>query len=137
NYHYNNPLVTTPGRTAGSIYDFRNRNTSWENIYDAYISGPLIKDKLFFFISAEADKQQTTSVQSVGLSNVYYRQYIMPKFYAKLDCNIHDNYTLTLPGVRNPQSYSASIYNYQNAPGTNSAQNSVGSSSSYDQHTKH
>ena len=136
NYHYNNPLVTTPGRTAGSIYDFRNRNTSWENIYDAYISGPLIKDKLFFFISAESDKQQTTSVQSVGLSNVYYRQYSMPKFYAKLDWNINDNNTLSLTGVRNQQSYSASIYNYNNAPGNNYAQNSVGSFSSYDQHTK-
>ena len=136
NWHYANPRSTTPGQESGDIYTFRNRNTNWENIYDAYVSGPLIKDKLFFFISAESDKQQATVNQSVGTSKIYYEKFSMPKFYAKLDWNINDNNILSLTDVKNQQSYSATINQYNNAPGNNYAQNSVGAFNSYDQHTK-
>lgn len=133
NWHYQNPASTTPGQEPGNIYDFRNRNTNWEKVYDAYVSGPLIKDKLFFFLSAESDKSQDTAVQSIGAGKVYYQKYSMPKLYGKLDWNINDNNTLSLTGVKNEESYTGSIYNYNYAPNNNYAQNSVGSFSSLDQ----
>ncbi|WP_343124509.1 TonB-dependent receptor [Rhodanobacter sp. C06] len=136
NTHYVNPRSDIPGQTAGSIYDYRNRDSRWENVYDAYVSGPLIKDKLFFFIAAESDKQQRTNVQSVEAGTVYYRKYSMPKFYGKLDWNINDSNILSLTGVRNKEQYSASIYDYNYAPNNNYSQNSVGAFNSLDQSFK-
>ncbi|WP_266156602.1 TonB-dependent receptor [Dyella silvatica] len=130
NWHYSNPLSQTPGRELGNIYTYRNTNTQWNTVYDGYLSGPLIKDKLFLFVSAEASKSDVNSVQSIGASKIYYQKYDDPKYYAKLDWNITDSNTLSLTGVKNSDAYSATINNY------NYANHSVGAFSSYDQSYK-
>ena len=119
NYYFGNPANTVagtgPGTTKGSVYDYRNANSTWNNVYDAYIGGPLIKDKLFFFIAAEADHTADTNVQSVETNNVYYQKTTSPKYYAKLDWNITDNNVLSLTAIQNSYQYQAPIYNYDNA----------------------
>ena len=51
-------MTTSQGTTNypagyGQIENGRKQDSDWSNIYDAYLSGPLIKDKLFFFVTAE------------------------------------------------------------------------------------
>ena len=81
---------------------------SHETIYDAYVSGPIIKDKLFFFLGAEEDNgAEPPSTRRLrpdpdrrGLrrgprhDTDYHTD--APKYYAKLNWNINDSNLLTL-----------------------------------------
>ena len=48
-------------KLPGTIYRDRKGNRSWDTTYSAYVGGPLIQDRLYMFVSAEAEKQQGTS----------------------------------------------------------------------------
>lgn len=91
NLHYANPASTTAGQQYGDIYANRSRNKDWSTVYDAYISGPLIKDKLFFYLTAEAQHDSTKSTGSVDSPYWNSHSTTLPKFYGKLDWNINDN----------------------------------------------
>lgn len=103
NYHYANPLSTEPGNRPGDIAFYRNGDKGSETIYDAYLSAPIIKDKLFFFISAEQDDSHAKSTGEFAAKNVTTGTTTAhaPKLYGKLNWNINDSNTLTLTGLKN------------------------------------
>jgi outer membrane receptor for ferrienterochelin and colicin len=106
----------------GTLYRRRDNNKSWDTTYSAYVSGPLIQDKLFFFLSAEAEKQQGVSTPSIDSSvqaNNHYK-YSDPKVYAKIDWNITDNNILELTDISTKESYSGDYYDYDYATGKQS-----------------
>jgi outer membrane receptor for ferrienterochelin and colicin len=117
----NNSLPAGYGYTddtlPGTQYRNRKGNVKWNTTYDAYIGGPLIKDKLFFFVAAEAEKQEGKSTTSAAVAqpNTAYYTYNIPKYYAKLDWNINDSNILELTGISNKTSYEATqhVYDYQ------------------------
>jgi hypothetical protein len=113
-YEYTDPTL------PGTVYRTRKNNTSWDTTYSAYVGGPLIKDKLFLFVAAEAEKQEgkstSTSLASTP-ANTYYT-YKMPKYYVKLDWNINESNILELTGISNKTEYSGSKYVYDYATGT-------------------
>ena len=66
NSYYANPLETAPGENPGSLHTYNKGSHSDETIYDAYVSGPIIKDKLFFFLGAEEDNVGGTTFDALG-----------------------------------------------------------------------
>jgi len=111
NTYYTNGLPASP--VAGGLYDPNSRNRAWTTTYDAYLGGPLIKDKLFLFLAAEASRQEGTTVNDVTNAKPYVNyKYESPKWYAKLDWNITDSNILEITGASNKYETSGSIYDY-------------------------
>ncbi|HLI18313.1 MAG TPA: TonB-dependent receptor [Rhodanobacteraceae bacterium] len=126
NYYWANPLWTQPGQTPGNLYLYNKGNHSQETIYDAYVSGPIIKDKLFFFLGAEQDNVSGTTIGSVVSPFAYNYHTHKPKLYAKLNWNINDSNILTLTGLQSSYKNWQSQWNYDYStfqPGSFSALN--------------
>ena len=103
NYYYNNPLSTDEGYRPGDIAVYRKHNSSSETTYDAYVSGPIIKDKLFFFVGAEQDDSDYRVTDEFAGSGATTERWTIhdPKLYAKIDWNINDSNILTVTGLQN------------------------------------
>lgn len=119
NIYYRNPLSLKPGQQYGDIYENRSHNSSWTQIYDAYVSGPLIKDKLFFYVAAEAQHDNDKTTGSVDAPYYYSHSTTSPKIYGKLDWNINDSNVLELTGISSKiQDDSYNVYNYNYSSNT-------------------
>jgi len=114
NAYWNNPryagaLAANPSEAYGNLEAYRKAQSSSETVYDAYASGPIIKDKLFFFLGAEQDDTHYNTVDNAY--NTYYTQH-QPKIYAKLNWNINDSNYLTVTGVQNSNKLWGAAYNF-------------------------
>lgn len=124
-------LAPTQGTTNyapgyGKIQTGNKQNSDWETVYDAYVSGPLIKDKLFFYLTAEwqHDSHQfglgnngVSAVPPTGAADWKSEGFRSPKVYGKLDWNINDNNVLEFTGVQSKQQETGANYyqyNYSN-----------------------
>jgi outer membrane receptor protein involved in Fe transport len=116
--YYTNGLPPSP--VAGKLYDLNSKDRQWTRTYDAYLGGPLIKDKLFLFLAVEASRQGGDTVNPVADSQGYsgstqteqHFHNSLPKWYAKLDWNITDSNILELTGASSREETEGAVYSY-------------------------
>ncbi|WP_426286786.1 TonB-dependent receptor [Luteibacter sp. E-22] len=113
NLHYANTPESAP---AGDLYQPKSQNDKWTTTVSAYAGGPLIKDKLFFFLAGEFEKQGLREVNNVGSNTpADTRNYSNPRWYGKLDWNINDSNILELTSAGDKREGSGTRYSYDYA----------------------
>ncbi|TCV94048.1 TonB-dependent receptor-like protein [Luteibacter rhizovicinus] len=105
----------------GQLYQDRARNKSWNTEYSAYISGPLIKDKLFFYLTGDFIKQEGMTIGSTAASTHTDFSTKTSRYLAKVDWNITDSHLLELTGFSDKTTNTDQIYAYNYATGTRGA----------------
>jgi outer membrane receptor protein involved in Fe transport len=98
---------------AGKIFTDRNVNDRWISSSTVSLGGPLIKDRLFIYGSAEATKQEGVGNGSVLVapSTRYQEQVIKtPRWLAKIDWNINDSNIVELTGIGDKQTQELTNY---------------------------
>jgi predicted NUDIX family NTP pyrophosphohydrolase len=118
--YYGNTGTPNNAATDGTLRLARAENTVDRKVYGAYVGGPIIKDKLFFFAAAEKHDTEeglvngfrvATNNASVGWRD---RDTKVERYMAKLDWNITDNHRIefTTMGDTPEVSYADSGFDY-------------------------
>jgi hypothetical protein len=99
-------------RSNGTMYDFNGENRQSSYTTDIYLSGPIIKDHLFFYVLYEP--QNTTSeFTSLGDVNTMNEQEIKDSFYGgNLTWNITDNHSLSYTAFTDEREIKTTQYDY-------------------------
>lgn len=97
NLYWENGLDKTPGKEKGDLRNYGEANKAWNTVYDAYLSGPIVKNKLFFFASAELTQSKGNTVGILATpSQDTIDQTTAQKYYSKFLWNVSDNNVVTL-----------------------------------------
>jgi len=114
NTYYTNGLPSSP--VAGDLYQPNRQNRDWITTVSTYIGGPLIKDKLFFFLAGEFEREEGTNHAAVDSTSpdTHYR-YGSPRWYGKIDWNITDNNIVEVTGASSKRETQGTIYDYDYA----------------------
>jgi len=105
-------------RAANGLYQPLSETKATSETYSAYVGGPIIQDKLFFFLAGErvnshgtriASNRDADNGNSGGLTEYDYEQ---NRWYAKLDWYITDNHLLELTSAGDKYETGGTIYRY-------------------------
>jgi hypothetical protein len=99
-------------RSNGTLYQYRGDNKFSSMQYTGYISGPLIKDKLFLYAAGDFTKSSGHTVLPVTTPQKTNEDSKATKWLAKIDWNITDNHLLELTGLSDKTSTTKQVYAY-------------------------
>lgn len=105
-----NDYVWTRRPGAGDWIPVATESNNESMVYNAYVSGPIIKDRLFFYALGQGTD---STINSYGLNSQSERTSDAPQFYTKLDWRITDNHLLELTAFRDKVQDKV---NYWNSP---------------------
>ena len=118
---------TDPGKkpenwTDGTLFQLRSQNTLDEVVTGGYVSGPLIKDRLFIFANAESTRRSSGLVRQTRLDSLTTvtnaqqawgeRTTTYPRSVVKLDWNINDDHLLELTNVKDNANEKDAYYGF-------------------------
>lgn len=105
-----------PGyKTDGTLYRDYSSYVSNPFTYGLYAGGPLIKDRLFIYATAEFEKDNRASngIESANPATAYSRDaYKQPRWLTKIDWNINDSNILEFTGISDKTERTNSLYSY-------------------------
>lgn len=107
-------VITRDPEAPDPLYVYRSDNKSDSMVYSAYASGPIIKDRLFFFAMVEGRDNQVDSFGSLTSQRTTNND---PQAIVKLDWNITDNHLLEFTGIYNKNR--TKVYSYEYDSGYN------------------
>jgi len=93
----------TDADLPGSLYRYRADDKATRTTQSAYVSGPLIEDRLFVHLAAEQERIEGVSTATAESAQQVRNHYsiTLPKVYAKVDWNITDDHTLEYTRLQN------------------------------------
>ncbi|MBB3226711.1 hypothetical protein FHW69_001301 [Luteibacter sp. Sphag1AF] len=111
-------------RSNGVLYQYRGDNKSTDMQYTGYISGPLIKDKLFLYAAGDFTSSDSIFVNNILAPQKTHQTSKATKWMAKVDWNITDSHLLEITGIGDKTNVDRGVYVYNYA--TNTQGNYIG-----------
>lgn len=105
-YAYTSPEL------AGTLFTPNSQDEVWANTLSGYVSGPLIKDRLFAFVSAEAEWNYANTTPTAGGTSSTHNKTSDPKIYAKINWNITDDNLLEYTYMYEDEHRRGRLYSY-------------------------
>lgn len=108
--------------SAGTRYSRDSKDEFWNYSMSGYVSGPLIKDRLFAYVAAEAAERNANTTPVEGGTSSTHNTTTDPKIYAKLNWNINDNNLLEYSYMYQDTHRKGRLYEYDFDTATEGAQ---------------
>lgn len=108
--------------SAGALYSRDSHDEEWSHSMTGYASGPLIRDRLFFYVSGEAEEVSTNLTPVEGGTSSTHNIRSKPKIYAKLNWNINDSNLLEYSYMYSDNHRKGRLYEYDFDTGTEGVQ---------------
>jgi hypothetical protein len=99
-------------RTNGTLYQYNGDSKFSSMQYTGYVSGPLIKDKLFLYAAGDFTSSSGHNVLPVTTPQRTNEDSKATKWLAKIDWNITDNHLLELTGLSDKNNTTKQVYAY-------------------------
>lgn len=121
--YYGNTGTPNNAATDGTLRLRRSQNELDRKVYGAYVGGPIIKDKLFFFAAAEKHDTEESLVNTFrvatnsGAVGWRERDTKVERYMGKLDWNITDNHRLEFTTIGDTPEVTSSDSGYNYATG--------------------
>jgi hypothetical protein len=122
--HYNTSAGNNAANwTDGTMYQRRSQNTNDSYTYGAYVGGPIIKDKLFFYANVEQTENQVNAVRQTRVGSLTAStaaqgwgesKNTYPRGTLKVDWNITDDHRLEFTAIQDnaKEEYAYYGFNY-------------------------
>jgi hypothetical protein len=105
-------------RTNGQLFQDRSENISSAMQYTGYLSGPLVKDKLFVYAAGDFTRTTGNNISSILAPQFTTEVSKATKWLAKVDWNITDNHILEFTGLSDQTKTDRTVYQYSYANGS-------------------